>query len=177
MRLRECRFHRSCSLGGVHRYIQPTRPNHLPEIEKIGSGIKRKSAGILCIPTPWGLCRSGLYAPHEEQRKQQQQLFLGEFPAQLLERRIHVVFDRTGRNAQLLADLAVRKVFDVAQTEHFAAFGRQRLDGRIEAGAQVVVVEFLHDGAVVGCIVRTAQRGNALPVVAPYSPARLFLSR
>lgn len=57
MRLRECRFHRSCSLGGVHRYIQPTRPNHLPEIEKIGSGIKRKSAGILCIPTPWGLCR------------------------------------------------------------------------------------------------------------------------
>lgn len=32
-------------------------------------------------------------------------------------------------------------------------------------GAQVVVVEFLHDGAVVGCIVRTAQRGDALPVV------------
>ncbi len=104
-------------------------------------------------------------APHEEQRKQQQQLFLGEFPAQLLERRIHVVFHRARRNAQLLSDLAVRKVFDVAQTEHFAAFGRQRLDGRIEAGAQVVVVEFLHDGAVVGCIVRTAQRGDALPVV------------
>lgn len=117
-------FHRSSSLGGVHRYIQPTRSNHLPEIEKIGSRIKRKSAGILCIPTPWGLCLSGLYAPHEEQRKQQQQLFLGEFPAQLLERRIHMVFHRARRNAQLLSDLAVRKVFDVAQTEHFAAFGR-----------------------------------------------------
>ena len=99
---------------------------------------------------------ANFFLSHEQQGEQQQQLLLGELPAQLFERRIHMILDRTLRDAEPLADLAVRKVFEVAQSEYLAAFGRQRLDRRVETRAQVVGIELTDDRTVVGRIVGAA---------------------
>ena len=76
-----------------------------------------------------------------------------------------MIFDRPLRDAEPLADLAVRKVFEVAQFEYLAAFGRQRLDRRVETRAQVVGIELTDDRTVVGRIVGAAHRGDPLLIV------------
>jgi len=55
-----------------------------------------------------------------------------QFLSELLQGIVDMVFDGRNRDAQPFADLTVRKSFDMAHAEHFAALGRQRLDRRVD---------------------------------------------
>ena len=96
---------------------------------------------------------ANFFLSHEQQGEQQQQLLLGELPAQLFERRIHMILDRTLRDAEPLADFAVRESLQVAQREDLAALFGQGGHRRVDAGAQVLRVDLFDDGIVVGIVV------------------------
>ena len=76
-----------------------------------------------------------------------------------------MVFDRTLRDAEPLADFAVRESLQVAQREDLAALFGQGGHRRVDAGAQVLRVDLFDDGIVVGIVVGVSDALDPLLMV------------